>query len=105
MNKIVTLTFILSLTILLSLEVFAQDFPNFEAELQALENNQVKAEELQMRNVDAVSGVIDEVVSDEVATGQAGVLKKSSTDTDTDETIMMTKEQKERVRRIRSRPL
>ena len=105
MNKIVTLTFILSLTGLLNFKAVAQDFPDFEAELQALENNQIKAEELQMRNVDAVTGVIDEVVSDEVATGQAGVLKKSSTDTDTDETIMMTKEQKERVRRIRSRPL
>ena len=105
MNKIVTLTFILSLTALLNFKAVAQDFPDFEAELQALENNQIKAEELQMRNVDAVTGVIDEVVSDEVATGQAGVLKKSSTDTDTDETIMMTKEQKERVRRIRSRPL
>lgn len=105
MNKIVTLTFILSLTGLLNFEAVAQDFPNFEAELQALENNQIKAEELQMRNVDAVTGVIDDVVSDEVVTGQAGVLKKSATDTDTDETIMMTKKQKERVRRIRSRPL
>ena len=101
MKRFVIITFILSLTNVLNFEVSAQDFPDFEAELLALEKNQLKTEELQMRNVDAVS----DVITDEVATGQAGVLKQSPTDTDTDETIMMTKAQKERVRRIRSRPL
>lgn len=101
MKRFVIITFILSLTNVLNFEVSAQDFPDFEAELLALEKNQLKTEELQMRNVDAVS----DVITDEVATGQAGVLKQSPTDTDTDETIMMTKAQKERVRRVRSRPL
>lgn len=101
MKRIVIATFIFSLTAGLNFEVNAEDFPNFEAELQALEKNQLQAEELQMRNVDAVT----DVITDDVSTGQAGVLKPSSTDTDTDETIMMTKAQKERVRRIRSRPL
>ncbi len=100
MKRIVIATFIFSLTAGLNFEVRADEFPNFEAELQALEKNQLQAEELQMRNVDAVT----DVITDDVSTGQAGILKPT-TDTDTDETIMMTKAQKERVRRIRSRPL
>ena len=92
-------TFILALTLSFNFEVSAQDLPDFEAELRALENNQLETEELQMRNADAVT----DVITDEVATGQSGVLKEINTDTD--ETIMMTKSQKERTRRIRSRPL
>lgn len=94
-------TFIFTLTAGLNYELHAQEFPNFEAELEALEKNQLKTEESLMRNADAVT----DVITDDVSTGQAGVLKESTTDTDTDESIMMTKAQKERVRRIRSRPL
>ena len=101
MKKIVSITFILCLLTLQNIEARAQDFPDFEAELKALEKNQLQTEELQMRNVDAVT----DVITDDVSTGQAGVLKQSRADTDTDETIMMTKEQKARARRIRSRPL
>lgn len=43
--------------------------PDFEAELRALETNNLKTEELQMANADAVT----DVISDEVATGQAAV--------------------------------
>lgn len=45
--------------------------PDFEAELRALETNQLKIEELQMANADAVT----DVITDEVATAQAASLK------------------------------
>lgn len=45
--------------------------PDFEAELRALETNQLRAEELQMANADAVT----DVITDEVATGQASTLR------------------------------
>ena len=80
----------------------AEDHSDFEAELKLMEQGQLKKEDLQMRNVDAVT----DVISDEVATGQAALERKSATDTDTDETIMMTKKVKEaRIRRVRSRSL
>lgn len=93
---------LLTFTFLLTTGLYAQEFPDFEAELQAMENNNLQTEELQMRQADAVT----DVITDDVSTGQAGVEKMSSTDTDTDtdETILMTKAQKERARRIRSRP-
>lgn len=52
--------------------------PDFEAELRALETNQLRTEELQMRNADAVTGVLDDntMVSDEVSSGLAGTLKE-----------------------------
>ncbi|MBC7427567.1 MAG: hypothetical protein H7336_03080 [Bacteriovorax sp.] len=102
MKRMLFATFIFSLTIGFSFETRAQNLPDFEAELKAMEKNQLKSEELQMRNADAVT----DVITDEVGNGQAAIERKSATDTDTDETIMMTKKEKEaRVRRIRSRPL
>ena len=101
MPKILMTIFIFSLTIALNVKANAQDLPDFESELQQLENNQLQAEELQMRNVDAVTNVI----TDDVSTGQAGLQKGPQAETDTDETILMTKDQKERARRVRSRPL
>jgi hypothetical protein len=74
---------------------------DFEAELKAIEKNQLIKEDKQMRNADAVT----DVISDEVANSQSGILKEVDTNSDTDETIMMTKKEKERFRRIRSRPL
>lgn len=58
---------------------FAQDLtnPDFEAELRALEIGQLKSEELMMKNIDAVVGVED-VITDEVATGQAAPVKINS---------------------------
>ena len=91
---------LLTFTFLLTTGLYAQEFPDFEAELQAMENNNLQTEELQMRQADAVT----DVITDDVSTGQAGLEKMSSTNTDTDETILMTKAQKERARRIRSRP-
>lgn len=79
LKKILFLTFIFSL----SATAEVAPYPDFEAELRALETNQLKAEELQMRNVDAVSGVFDgsDTVTDDVSTGQAGLLKKDSAPT------------------------
>lgn len=70
---------LLFLCLMIHTGAFAQDLTNldFEAELRALENNQLKSEELMMKNIDAVVGVED-VISDEVATGQAAPLKINS---------------------------
>ncbi|QDK41575.1 hypothetical protein DOM21_08935 [Bacteriovorax stolpii] len=71
----------LFLTFIISFGAFASEapYPDFEAELRALETNQLKAEELQMRNVDAVTGVLSEgdLISDDVSTGQAGIQKET----------------------------
>jgi hypothetical protein len=102
MKRMLITTFIFTLTMGLNFKAHAEDYPDFEAELKSMEKSQLKTEELQMRNADAVT----DVISDEVATGQAGIEKKSATDSDSDETIMLTKKQKEEhIRRIRSRPL
>lgn len=63
----------LFLTFILSSNAFSAiaPLPDFEAELRAMETNQLKAEELQMANADAVT----DVISDEVATGQAAVVR------------------------------
>lgn len=63
----------LFLTFMISTNAFSAIAPvsDFEAELRALETNQLRAEELQMANADAVT----DVISDEVATGQASVLR------------------------------
>lgn len=60
-------------TFILSTNAFSAiaPLPDFEAELRAMEAGQLKTEELQMSNADAVT----DVISDEVATGQASVLK------------------------------
>lgn len=64
---------LLILTLILTKGAFAQEDAalDFEAELRALETNQLRAEELQMMNVDAVS----DVIVDEVATGQASTVR------------------------------
>jgi hypothetical protein len=63
----------LFLTFMISTNAFSSiaPMPDFEAELRALETNQLKTEELQMANADAVT----DVISDEVATGQAAAVK------------------------------
>lgn len=63
----------LFLTFILSSNAFSAiaPLPDFEAELRALENHQIQTEELQMANADAVT----DVITDEVATGQAAVVK------------------------------
>lgn len=63
----------LFLTFILSTNAFSAiaPMPDFEAELRALETSQLRTEELQMANADAVT----DVISDEVATGQAAVMK------------------------------
>ena len=61
------LTFLISTNALSSIA----PLPDFEAELRALENSQLKAEELQMANADAVT----DVISDEVTTGQAALTR------------------------------
>lgn len=63
----------LFLTFLISTNAFSSiaPLPDFEAELRALETSQLKTEELQMANADAVT----DVISDEVATGQASVVR------------------------------
>lgn len=79
LKKILFLTFIFSL----SATAEVAPSPDFEAELRALETNQLKTEELQMRNVDAVSGIFDgsDTVTDDVSTGQAAPLKADSAPT------------------------
>lgn len=63
----------LFLTFIFSTNAFSAIAPvsDFEAELRALETNQLKTEELQLANADAVT----DVISDEVATGQAAIVK------------------------------
>lgn len=63
----------LFLTFMISTNAFSAIAPvsDFEAELRALETNQLRTEELQMANADAVT----DVISDEVATGQAAVMR------------------------------
>jgi ssRNA-specific RNase YbeY (16S rRNA maturation enzyme) len=96
----------ITLLALSTTQVFCQDsaYPNFEAELRAIETNQLKTEDLQMRNADAVT----DVISDEVATGQAGILRKTVNTLDVDnsdtDVIVPQKEMiKSKERRIRSR--
>ena len=107
MNKKYLSTFIILCVLNTGFGVMAQDSldslnsMDFEAELKAIEKNQLIKEDKQMRNADAVT----DVISDEVANSQSGILKEVDTNSDTDETIMMTKKEKERFRRIRSRPL
>lgn len=77
-------------------------YPNFEAELRALETNQLKTEELQMRNADAVTDVItDEVVTGQAAVSRATVNTMEIDNSDTD--VIVPKSPSPRVRRIRSR--
>ena len=63
----------LFLTFIFQANAFSAIAPasDFEAELRALETSQLRTEELQMANADAVT----DVISDEVATGQASVLR------------------------------
>lgn len=63
----------LFLTFIFSTNAFSAiaPLPDFEAELRALETSQLRTEELQMANADAVT----DVISDEVATGQASVTR------------------------------
>lgn len=62
----------LFLTFLISTNAFSAIAPSdFEAELRALEMSQLRTEELQMANADAVT----DVISDEVAVGQAAVTR------------------------------
>lgn len=88
------------MTLFISASTFAQENSrlDFEAELRALENNQIKTEELQMRNADAVT----DVVSDEVATGLAAPVRKDLLDTEVKPQEKTTSQQ-ERTRRVRSR--
>lgn len=75
----------LLLTFFISTNAFCSiaPLPDFEAELRALESSQIKAEELQMANADAVT----DVISDEVTTGQAAVEKVSTKNSPTFEKI------------------
>ncbi len=95
--KILFLTFLFS-----SFELQAQEsaISDFEAELRALESNQLRAEEIQMMNVDAVT----DVISDEVATGQAATVRPKNI-VNANEKPEKKEEPKSdlRVRRIRSR--
>lgn len=63
----------LFLTFIFSSNAFSAiaPLPDFEAELRALESRQLQTEELQMANADAVT----DVITDEVATGQAALEK------------------------------
>ena len=78
-------------------------YPNFEAELRALETNQLKTEELQMRNADAVTDVIE----DSVATGQAAISRATVNTMDilgnSETDVVVPAPMAPRVRRIRSR--
>ncbi|MEA9358506.1 hypothetical protein SHI21_19880 [Bacteriovorax sp. PP10] len=75
----------LFLTFIFSSNAFSSiaPLPDFEAELRALETSQFKTEELQMANADAVT----DVISDEVATGQASVVRPQEKPTTTLEKI------------------
>ena len=102
LKVLMLLTFLIS-TNAFSAEPLASDF---EAELRALETNQLKTEELQMRNADAVT----DVVSDEVGTGQASTVRSSSVLDNSDIDLIPTSDfsekkpsQVERERRVRSR--
>lgn len=75
----------LFLTFIFSSNAFSAIAPvsDFEAELRALETSQLRTEELQMANADAVT----DVISDEVATGQAAVVRPQEKRTTTLEKI------------------
>ena len=96
---------ILIFTLLLSSANAISDemaYPNFEAELRALETNQLKTEELQMRNADAVT----DDITDEVVTGQASV-SRATVNTfeidNSDNDVIVPKSPAPKARRIRSR--
>lgn len=95
--KILFLTFLFSC---FGLQAQESAISDFEAELRALESNQLRAEEIQMMNVDAVT----DVISDEVATGQAATVRPKNI-VNADEKPEKKEEPKSdlRVRRIRSR--
>lgn len=98
LKNLLFITFILSTT---SAFCADGDYSDFEAELKALETNQMKAEELQMNQADAVT----DVITDEVGTGQAGVLRDADLSELTERTPKDPPSKKEevRARRIRSR--
>ena len=89
---------LLFITFIISTNAFSEDlgYGGFEGELHALEAGQLKAEELEIRNVDAVTGV----VTDEVATGQAAVEKPKEKKT---EEVLTPEVKNTSARRIRSR--
>lgn len=98
----------LFLTFIFSSNAFSAIAPvsDFEAELRALETSQLRTEELQMANADAVT----DVISDEVATGQASVMRPQEKPTTTLEKIDWTVDNSipeptapVKTRRIRSR--
>lgn len=97
LKNLLFITFILSTT---SAFCADGDYSDFEAELRALETNQMKAEELQMNQADAVT----DVISDEVGTGQASVLRNADLSDLTERSpAPPAKAEEVRARRIRSR--
>lgn len=76
-------------------------YGDFEAELRALETNSLKNDELVAKEPDAVTGVIPDMISDEVATGQAATLRDSSDRSKIQEA--KKEDPTVRARRIRSR--
>ncbi|MBY0414493.1 MAG: hypothetical protein K2Q18_10020 [Bdellovibrionales bacterium] len=100
------LRIILLFTLLLSTKAFSAEpaYPDFEAELRALETNQMKEEikesELMMNNADAVT----DVISDEIKVGQAATLREKNRLDDKDlEALSPKQEPVVHKRRIRSR--
>jgi hypothetical protein len=93
------LKILLLATFIVSTNAFCEEGQkmDFEAELRALETNQLKTEELQMRNADAVT----DLFTDEVATGQAAVMRNETSDSST--IIAPEEVTRPKVRRIRSR--
>lgn len=98
LKNLLFITFILSST---SAFCADGDFTDFEAELRAMESGQLKMEELQMNQADAVT----DVITDEVATGQAAVMRNADLSEITDRQVKPAtpKAEEVRARRIRSR--
>ena len=102
LKNLLIITFILSSTSAFCAE---GDYSDFEAELKALETNQLRAEELQMNQADAVT----DVITDEVGTGQAAIMRNADLSELTEPTPKQSPSKKEKVedevrpRRIRSR--
>lgn len=100
LKNLLFIIFILSTSATFSAE---SSYGDFEAELRALETNQLKSEELQMNQADAVT----DVISDEVGTGQAGVLRNADLSEITTKSSEASSAKKDetsiRTRRVRSR--
>lgn len=92
---------LLLLSFLFSANAFSEELAvsGFEEELRILETGQLKAEELEIRNIDVVTGVI----SDEVSAQQSSVQKEEIKHEMKEDIKEETKIQEAKKRRIRSR--